>query len=103
MLISVSERKNEIGLRKAVGARSKDIQMQFLLETITITFIGGVIGVVLGFIGAKIISIITEMPAAYSWEGILTGIIFSSLVGIIAGIQPAKKASALDPIESLRS
>jgi putative ABC transport system permease protein len=103
MLISVSERKNEIGLRKAVGARSKDIQMQFLLETITITFIGGVIGVVLGFIGAKILSLITEMPASYSWEGILTGVIFSSLVGLIAGMQPAKRASSLDPIEALRS
>jgi len=103
MLISVSERKNEIGLRKAVGGRKKDIQMQFLLETITITFIGGVIGIVLGFIGAKIISLITEMPAAYSWEGILTGVIFSSLVGLIAGMQPAKRASSLDPIEALRS
>lgn len=103
MLISVSERKNEIGLRKAVGARKKDVQKQFLIETITVTFIGGVLGIVLGFIGAKIISIITEIPASYSWEGILTGIIFSSLVGLIAGMQPAKRASALDPIEALRS
>jgi putative ABC transport system permease protein len=103
MLISVSERKNEIGLHKAVGGRKKDIQMQFLLETITITFVGGVIGIVLGFIGAKIISLITEIPASYSWEGILTGIIFSSLVGLIAGMQPAKRASSLDPIEALRS
>lgn len=103
MLISVSERKNEIGLRKAVGARKKDIQRQFLIETITVTFIGGVSGIVLGFIGAKIVSIITAMPASYSWEGILTGIIFSSLVGLIAGMQPAKRASVLDPIEALRS
>lgn len=103
MLISVSERKNEIGLRKAVGARKKDIQNQFLIETITVTFIGGVVGIILGFIGAKIISIITEMPASYSWEGILSGIIFSSLVGLIAGMQPAKRASSLEPIEALRS
>lgn len=103
MLISVSERKNEIGLRKAVGARKKDIQKQFLIETITVTFFGGVIGIVLGFIGAKIISIITDMPASYSWEGILTGILFSSLVGLIAGMQPAKRASSLDPIEALRT
>ncbi len=103
MLISVSERKNEIGLRKAVGARKKDIQKQFLIETIMVTFIGGVIGIVLGFAGAKILSIITDMPASYSWEGILTGIIFSSLVGLIAGMQPAKRASSLDPIEALRS
>jgi putative ABC transport system permease protein len=103
MLISVSERKNEIGLRKAVGARKKDIQNQFLIETITVTFIGGVVGIILGFIGAKIISIITEMPASYSWEGILAGIIFSSLVGLIAGMQPAKRASSLEPIEALRS
>lgn len=103
MLISVSERKNEIGLRKAVGARIKDIQKQFLLETTTITLIGGVLGIILGFIGAKVISILTEMPAAYSWEGILSGVVFSSLVGLIAGMQPAKRASALDPIEALRS
>lgn len=103
MLISVSERKNEIGLRKAVGARKKDIQKQFLIETITVTFIGGVVGIILGFIGVKIISIITDMPASYSWEGILAGIIFSSLVGLIAGMQPAKRASSLEPIEALRS
>lgn len=103
MLISVSERKNEIGLRKAVGARRKDIQKQFLIETITVTIIGGAIGIVLGFAGAKILSIISDIPASYSWEGILTGIVFSSLVGLIAGMQPAKRASSLDPIEALRS
>ncbi|HET55140.1 MAG TPA: FtsX-like permease family protein [Ignavibacteria bacterium] len=103
MLISVSERKNEIGLRKAVGARRKDIQTQFLLETIAVTFIGGVIGILLGFAGAMIISVIIEMPAAYSWEGIAAGVLFSSLVGLIAGMQPARRASELDPIEALRS
>lgn len=103
MLISVSERKSEIGLRKAVGARRKDIQTQFLLETIVVTFIGGVIGILLGFAGAMIISVIIEMPAAYSWEGIAAGVLFSSLVGLIAGMQPARRASQLDPIEALRS
>ncbi|MCK5145671.1 ABC transporter permease [bacterium] len=102
MLIAVTERRHEIGLRLAVGARSRDIRFQFLLETIAITFSGGVIGVLLGFFGAFILRLATAIPVLISWEGIVLGIVFSSLVGLISGIQPAKRASDLQPVDALR-
>jgi putative ABC transport system permease protein len=103
MLISVNERKKEIGLRRAVGARSKDIMLQFLFEATAVTLAGGLFGIVLGGIGAKILGFMTGMPVSVSWEGIALGIVSSSLVGIIAGIQPAKHASKLLPVDALRS
>jgi len=103
MLISVSERKKEIGLRKAVGAKSKDIMMQFLFEASAVTLIGGVIGIILGGVSAKVLEMITGMPVSISWEGVALGVVSSSLVGIIAGLQPAKRASKLQPVEALRS
>jgi len=102
MLISVNERKREIGLRKAVGARNKDIKMQFLFEAAAVTLAGGIIGIVLGGIGAQILKMITGMPVSISWEGIALGVVSSSLVGIIAGMQPASRAAKLQPMESLR-
>ncbi|MFZ5517459.1 MAG: ABC transporter permease [Candidatus Zhuqueibacterota bacterium] len=103
MLISVNERKKEIGLRKAVGAKSKDIMMQFLFEASAVTLIGGVIGIILGGGGAKILEMITGMPVSISWESVTLGVVSSSLIGIIAGLQPAKRASKLQPVEALRS
>ena len=103
MLMSVNERRKEIGLRKALGAQRKDIMLQFLYEAIAVTLTGGVIGIVLGAIGAKILEAITQMPIAISWESVALGVVFSSMVGIIAGIQPAKRAAALQPIEALRA
>ncbi len=102
MLISVSERRKEIGLRKALGARYRDISRQFLYEATAITFTGGMIGVVLGTTGAKILELVTEIPAAISWESVALGVVLSSLVGIVAGLQPARKAAALQPIEAMR-
>ncbi|HDP99297.1 MAG TPA: FtsX-like permease family protein [bacterium] len=103
MLISVSERRGEIGLRKALGARNRDIRFQFLLETLVVTITGGIIGILLGFIGSTILGAVTQLPVSISWEGVMLGILFSSLVGFIAGLQPAKRAAALQPIEALRS
>jgi putative ABC transport system permease protein len=103
MLISVNERRKEIGLRKAVGALRKDIMLQFLYEATAVTLTGGVIGIVLGAIGAKILEAITQMPTSISWESVALGVVFSSLVGIVAGLQPAKRAAALQPIEALRA
>jgi putative ABC transport system permease protein len=103
MLISVNERRKEIGLRKAVGALRKDIMLQFLYEATAVTLTGGVIGIVLGAIGAKILEAITQMPMSISWESVALGVVFSSLVGIVAGLQPAKKAAALQPIEAMRT
>jgi putative ABC transport system permease protein len=103
MLISVNERRKEIGLRKAVGAQRKDIMLQFLYEATAVTLTGGVIGIVLGAIGAKILEAITQMTTSISWESVALGVVFSSLVGIVAGLQPAKKAAALQPIEAMRA
>lgn len=102
MLISVSERRGEVGLRKAVGARNQDIRFQFMLEAIAVTITGGIIGIVLGFAGAVIFRAITQMQVAVSWEGVVLGLVFSTLVGLLAGIQPAKRAAILQPIEALR-
>jgi len=103
MLISVNERRKEIGLRKAVGAQRKDIMLQFLYEATAVTLTGGVIGIILGAIGAKILEAITQMPTSISWESVALGVVFSSLVGIIAGLQPARRAAALQPIEAMRA
>jgi len=103
MLISVNERRREIGLRKAVGARSRDIMLQFLLEASAVTLAGGVIGIVLGIGGAKLLSVIAKIPTTLSWASILIAVVFSVLIGIIAGVQPARRAARLQPIEALRS
>jgi len=105
MLISVGERVKEIGLRRAVGARKKDIKNQFLIESSLITLMGGIIGVIVGLIVAVLIPIMSKgkMPAIPSWEPFVLGFIFSVLVGILAGIHPAKKAAEMDPVVALKS
>jgi putative ABC transport system permease protein len=102
MLISVNERRKEVGLRKAVGARSKDITTQFLFEATAVTLTGGVIGIILGGLGAMLLETVMQIPTAISWVSVAVGIVFSALIGIIAGIQPAKRAAALQPVEALR-
>lgn len=102
MFISVNERKREIGLRKAVGANNRDIMKQFLFEASAVTLSGGLIGILFGAAGAKILNVVMQMPITISWESILIGVVSSSIIGIIAGIQPAKRAARLAPIETLR-
>jgi len=102
MFISVNERKKEIGIRRAFGARGKDILGQFLIETIVTTVIGGVIGLTLGFFIAKGISVLYGLPAIISWEPVLLAFVFSVLVGVGAGIQPARKAAIMDPVMAIR-
>ncbi len=105
MLISVGERVKEIGLRRAVGARKRDIRNQFLIESSLITLMGGIIGVLVGLVVAVLLPILSKgkMPAMPSWEPFVLGFIFSVLVGIFAGLHPAKKAAEMDPVIALKS
>jgi putative ABC transport system permease protein len=102
MLISVSERTKEIGLRRAVGARRRDILLQFVLEAGAVTAAGGLIGVLLGVGGAMAASRLIGWPAALSWPAIVGAVIFAGIVGLVFGVQPARKAAALHPVEALR-
>jgi putative ABC transport system permease protein len=102
MFISVNERKKEIGLRKAIGANIKDIMNQFLFESSAVTLMGGLIGIILGAVGAKVLNIVFQMPISISWTSILIGVISSTIVGIIAGVQPARRAAGLQPVDALR-
>lgn len=102
MLVSVTERTSEIGLKKALGAKPKSIQLQFLMESIFLSLFGGVIGVVFGVIVSLIIAVIIGFTPSISISSIALAIIFSATVGILFGIAPARKASLLNPIEALR-
>lgn len=103
MLVSVSERTKEIGIRKSVGASSQNILMQFLLEAIMLSTMGGFTGIILGYILAFLISIITPFAPFISWEILLITILVTLLVGIVFGTYPAIKAASKDPIESLKN
>ena len=102
MLVSVTERTREIGIRMAVGARGWDILLQFLIEAVTLSSIGGLIGIGLGIGGAKVITLVKNWPTLVSLNWILISFAFSALVGVAFGFYPAHKASRLDPIDALR-
>ena len=102
MLVSVTERTREIGIRKATGARRADILHQFLIESATLALVGGVVGVVLAIAIATGVSALTGLPSAIEWWTILLGIVVSTSVGLFFGIWPAMKAARLDPITALR-
>jgi putative ABC transport system permease protein len=102
MLVSVTERTSEIGLRMALGARRRDILVQFLIEAVMLCLIGGIIGTILGVGGAYLVAKLAKWPPLVSWATILLAFAFSAGIGIIFGLLPASKASNLDPIEALR-
>jgi putative ABC transport system permease protein len=102
MLMVVSERTREIGLRKALGARRRDIIWQILTESVTLSTMGGVAGTLLGFVLAKIISSLTPLPAAVQVWSVFIGIGITAVVGLFFGLYPAMRAARLDPIEALR-
>ncbi len=102
MLVSVSERTREIGVRKALGAKSKTIKQQFLFESIVIGQMGGILGVILGLLAGNLVSMFTKGDFVIPWLWIITGVVLCFIVGVLSGYFPAVKASKLDPIESLR-
>jgi putative ABC transport system permease protein len=102
MLVSVKERTREIGIRKALGARRKDVLWQFLIESVTLSLVGGMLGVLLGLGAGKIVAMNSPLPASADPFWIITGLILATSVGLIFGVYPAVKAARLDPIEALR-
>ncbi len=102
MLVSVTERTREIGVRMAVGATENDVQQQFLVEAVTLSMAGGLVGIGVGLVGSALISNFLSWPTLISIKAIVTAAIFSAGVGIFFGYYPARKAAQLDPIEALR-
>jgi putative ABC transport system permease protein len=103
MLVSVTERTREIGLRKAIGARRSDILLQFLIESSTIAVIGGALGVVFGVLTAKLVSWVSPLPSAVQLWSVIGGLLVALSVGLFFGTYPASKAAKLDPVDALRS
>ena len=103
MLVAVAERTREIGIRKSLGARRRDIMSQFLVESATLSTVGAALGVATGFAFAKLISILTPLPAAVELWSVILGVGIGAGVGVVAGVYPAAQASRLDPITALRA
>ncbi|GAC1411899.1 MAG: ABC transporter permease [Gemmatimonadaceae bacterium] len=102
MLVAVAERTREIGIRKSLGARRRDIMRQFLVEAATLSTLGAVIGILLGIVIAKVVAWKTPLPAAIAPWSIVVATLLGTVVGIISGVYPARRAASLDPIEALR-
>jgi putative ABC transport system permease protein len=102
MLVSVTERTREIGIRKAMGARGDDILLQFLIESVTLALLGGAMGVVFGITIAKVVTLAIGMPSVIKLWAVLAGVFVAASVGIFFGVYPARRAAVLDPITALR-
>ena len=102
MLVSVTERTREIGVRMAVGATERDVQMQFLTEAMVLSMLGGALGVPAGIFTSQALSKMLVWPMTISIEAIVTAVMFSVATGIFFGYYPARRAASLDPIEALR-
>jgi putative ABC transport system permease protein len=102
MLVSVTERTREIGIRMAIGAHGRDIMLQFLIEAVALSSLGGVIGILVGIGGSESLTILMNWPTAISPISVVLSFVFSALVGVFFGLYPAQKAAELDPIDALR-
>jgi putative ABC transport system permease protein len=102
MLVSVSERTREIGIRMAIGAKKRDILLQFLIESMTLSFVGGTVGIILGLVGYYIIIKYLSWVFVFSFAAVFVSFLFSAAIGIFFGFYPARKASAMKPIDALR-
>jgi putative ABC transport system permease protein len=102
MLVSVTERTREIGVRRAIGAKRRNIMVQFIMEAVALCEIGGAVGVVLGILGGNVLALLLKLPPAVPMDWVVIGLVMCSLVGIIFGTYPAWKAAHLNPIDSLR-
>jgi putative ABC transport system permease protein len=103
MLVSVRERTREIGLRKALGARRRDITLQFLIEAVLLTTVGGVIGMLIGIGGSLLIDSVSPLPAVIAWWSLALAFSVSVGVGVFFGVFPARRAGRLDPVVALRT
>jgi putative ABC transport system permease protein len=103
MLVSVTERTKEIGLRKSIGARRSDILKQFLAESTMLSLFGGAIGVSIAYALAKLVAVLTPVPTVLPWLAVTVALVVSGTVGLISGVYPAWRAARLDPIEALRA
>jgi len=103
MLVSVTERTREIGVRKALGARQRDVLLQFLIESATMALVGGVIGVALGVLVANLVTLVLGFPVAVKLWSVLMGLFMAGAVGVFFGVYPASKAARLDPVVALRA
>ena len=103
MLVSVTERTREIGVRKALGARQRDVLLQFLIESATMALVGGAIGVLFGVLVAKLITVVIGFPTNVQLWSVLLGLSMATITGIFFGVYPASKAAKLDPVTALRA
>ncbi|MCI0469165.1 MAG: FtsX-like permease family protein, partial [Nitrospirae bacterium] len=101
-LLSVKERTSEIGIRRATGAKKRDILLQFLGEAVIITTAGGFMGFLLGFASSKLLTSVAEFPIHFSWRSFAAGLLLSWSIGIGFGLQPANRAANLKPIEAIK-
>jgi putative ABC transport system permease protein len=102
MLASVNERTGEIGLRRAVGARAEAIRWQFVIETAVVIIVGALGGIVLGYVGAQLVANRMRLEGAFSWTAVAVSLLASTLVGLLAGVAPARRAARLRPADALR-
>jgi putative ABC transport system permease protein len=103
MLMAVNERTREIGIRKAVGARARDIERQFLAETVALAMLGGLTGVLAGWGFAGLVAAVSPLPARITWWSVVLALGLGAGIGVLFGVYPARRAARLDPITAMRA